>query len=367
VADYQRIPYLVVHTLGAGARDVYGTIGAEQVVLQVQHLRGATDSDTAVVAMHPIGSPGYLPMFSGLARTGCHVIAAATRYTNGDQALVMENVVRDLGAVVRDARERLGYRRIVLAGWSGGGSLMLYYQRQAEQPDADLEPDGLIPADGVALLAAHRSRHHLLTDWLDPSVVDEVDPTRRDPELNLYDPANPNQPPYSDEFLTRYRAAQVDRNRRITAWAEAQASSGNRAFVVHGTMADPRWLDPSIESNDRRPRWCYLGDPAEANDGPAGLARFTTVRSWLSQWSLDRARADGVASAARISVPALIIRNSADDACPVSHTDDIFAAIPHTRKDYAVIKGANHYYSGPDQREPLAEATSLVTDWIEKL
>ena len=39
----------------------------------------------------------------------------------------------DLAACVRDARERLGYRRVILAGWSGGGSLMAGYQAEAEQ------------------------------------------------------------------------------------------------------------------------------------------------------------------------------------------------------------------------------------------
>ena len=47
------------------------------------------------------------------------------------------------------------------------------------------------------LLAAHISRHGTLTEWLDASILDESDPTKRDPELDLYNPDNPNQPPYS--------------------------------------------------------------------------------------------------------------------------------------------------------------------------
>ena len=56
-------------------------------------------------------------------------------------------------------------------------------------------------------------------------------------------------------------------------------------------MADPRWLDPSVDPNDRQPGWCYQGDPRVVNMSPTGLARFTTLRSWLSQWSYDEARA----------------------------------------------------------------------------
>jgi hypothetical protein len=80
--------------------------------------------------------------------------------------------------------------------------------------------------------------------------------------LDLYDPGNPNQPPYSEEFLARYREAQIRRNRRITAWVKdklAELKANGRpdsdvaefCFVVHGTMADPRWLDPSVDPNER--------------------------------------------------------------------------------------------------------------------
>ncbi|HEY3629849.1 MAG TPA: hypothetical protein VGL21_03075, partial [Jatrophihabitantaceae bacterium] len=298
---YSRTPYLVVQRDNAKRKDVYGSIG-DNVVLHAQLLRGAEDSDTVVVAMHPIGSPGYLPMFSGLARAGLHVIASDTRYSNGDAALIMENVLLDLGAVVRDAKERLGYRRVLLAGWSGGGSLMMGYQGEAEQPRITQTAAGdytaladteLVPADAVMILAAHRSRHYLITEFLDPSITDESRPDDRDPALNIYDAANPDQPPYTADFLTRYRAAQVDRNRRITAYAKAKLDelrAGGRddeehCFVVYGTMADPRWVDLSVDPNDRE-SGSYLGDPRLINDGPSALGRFTTTRSWLSQWSL---------------------------------------------------------------------------------
>ena len=67
-----------------------------------------------------------------------------------------------------------------------------------------------------------------------------------------------------------------------------------KSFVVHGTMADPRWLDATVDPNGRRAKWCYLGDPEMVNDAPSGLARYTTTRSWLSQWSVDDAQIDAV-------------------------------------------------------------------------
>ena len=112
----------------------------------------------------------------------------------------MEKCVLDLGAGIRDAKERFGYERIVLGGWSGGGSLALFYQEQAERPSITATPAGdpvdlaganLIAGDAVFLVAAHVSRAVTLTEWIDPSIVDESDPERRDPELYLYAAAQP--------------------------------------------------------------------------------------------------------------------------------------------------------------------------------
>ena len=365
---YERTPYLVAYQNNSGVRDVYGGL-AELVVLECYLLKPDVPSDTVVVFMHPIGGGAYLPMVNALARAGHHVIYAGSRYRGTDSNLIMEKVIEDLGNVISDAKNRLGYSKVVLAGWSGGGSLSLYYQQQAGQQGEDLD---LPPADGIMLLAAHISRHGTLTEWLDASILDESDPTRRDPELDLYNPDNPNQPPYTHEFLERYRQAQIDRNRRITKWVKeklAALEAEDRAdeefcLVVHGTMADPRWLDPTVDPNDREPGTCYLGDPRVVNNSPIGLARFCSLRSWLSQWSYDDARGDGVACGHSVTVPTLVIGNLADDACTPSHTRRLFEAIGHPDKEMHEIAGANHYYSGPDQRETLKQAVGVITDWL---
>lgn len=379
---YTRAPYLVVYqeAVPGAVKDVYGSMG-EHIALQAQLMRGEADSDTAIISMHQIGSQAYLPIFSGLARQGHHVICCANRYTNGDFALQTENVLADLAACVRDAKQRLGYKRIVLAGWSGGGSLIAGYQAEATErritTNAAGEPCALaqteLPkADAVMLLAPHRSRHHLLTDFLDPSIVDEKDPDARDPELYLFNPERSPQPPFEPAFVARYRTAQVARNRKITAWVQERLAGlrrkgkvqAERAFVVHGTMADPRWLDLTLDPNERA-LGSYIGPPHQANDGLAALARFTSLRGWLSQWSLDCAQVDAVQAAERIDVPTLVVVNSADDACPTTHTDAIFNAIRHPQKQMRVIPGANHYYSGPGQKPRLAQALEHIGAWLD--
>lgn len=378
----ERVAYVVAFAEEARFSDVYGGGGAI-VGLDCHLVRPVDDpSDTLIVFMHPVGGGMYLPIVSGLARAGHHVLYANSRYRGADFALIMEKVAKDLGEVIVDARERLGYSKIVLAGWSGGGSLSMWYQALAEAGDGivdtpagdpyEVDPSRLPAADAVMMLAAHVSRHQIFTEWLDPSIADERHPFDRVPELNLYDPLNPNQPPYSAGFVEEFRAAQVARNRRITDWvrealdAIRSSDEPNRelGFTVHGTMADPRWLDPAVDPSDREPGTCYLGDPKIVNDGPVGLARFSTLRSWLSQWSIDDARCDAVAAGAVMQAPLLVVGNTADDACTPSHTQRLFDSVAHDRKRLHLVEGATHYYMGPDGRAHLVDAVGAIGTFI---
>jgi dienelactone hydrolase len=372
--EFDQIPYPLVYEEKAAFKDTYG--GAEGVVVCESYLlRPKVESHTVLIFMHPVGGGAYLPMVRHLARSGHHVIYCNSRYRS-DVALIMEKVVLDLGACVRDAKERLGYAKVVLAGWSGGGALSLYYQEQAEKPWVTATPAGdppdlttadLVPADAVMLLAAHTSRHGVLTLSLDPSIVDESDPDRHDPELDLYGPNAP-APPYDRAWLARFRDAQVERSRRITAWVRGELGrlgpGEERGFVVHGTMADPAILDVTIDANDRPAGTSYLGDPRLVNNGPVGLARFCTLRSWLSQWSHDDALGDGLRAAAAISVPVLVIDNGADPVCYPSHATALYDAVTHGDKERHTVEGATHYYIGPNQRPKLQESVDVSTDWL---
>src|SRR5690606_3480835 len=124
---------------------------------------------------------------------------------------------------------------------------------------------------------------------LDPAILDENDPFVRDPSLDMFNPEN--GPPYSADFLDRYRAAQRARNERITAWAldkleqlqrDTQGRVNDLPFVVHGTMADPRNLDLSLVPSDRAATTQW-GTPFVANLMPASIGHYTSLRSWLSQ------------------------------------------------------------------------------------
>jgi len=361
--------------------EVYGFSGSQGMV-NCEGLRfvpKGRPSKTLAVYMHPSSTLQLLPMPPAMARAGVHVLCAGSRFAKNDTPLIMEKVALDLGAYLRHAKEKWGYRKIVLCGWSGGGSLALFYQAQAEKPTVKQTPAGdpidlsnLIAADAMIFQAAHLSRARMLSEWIDPSVTDEADPDRLDLELDIYNPKCPQQPPYSQEFIGRFRAAQLARMRKRTAWVKdrlhflGKKSTGEaeRGFVTYRTMADLRFMDPAVDPNDRMPRWCYLGKPETANTGPVGIGRFSTLRAWLSQWSIDDSNADGPRSAGSITAPLLAIENSADDAVPQPHARIIHDAAASKDKSFQVIKGATHYYQG--QPELLKQAVDLCVGWMGK-
>ena len=191
--------------------------------------------------------------------------------------------------------------------------------------------------------------------------------------FDIYDSACPHQPPYTDEFVQRFRAVQIARNRKITEWCQERldtlrrrgTSEVERCFVVHRTMCDVRWLDTSIDPNGRRPGWCYLGDPRAVNTSPAGLGRYSSLRSWLSQWSYDLSNAKGAKNAARVRrTPVLQVENLADDAVPASHNPTIRSALATADKEHVGIEGATHYYQ--NQPAQLQQCIGAVLNWSRR-
>jgi alpha/beta superfamily hydrolase len=381
--NFDRIPLVLRWKEERQVAETYGFSGSQgMTVLEGQLMRRRDSaSRTVFIFMHPSSTLHLLPMPSAMAEAGLHVLCAASRYPKNDSALIVEKAALDMGAWVRWAREQGGYEKVVLVGWSGGGALSLFYQAEAESPSVTHTPAGdpvdfaaarLSPADGVIFIAAHLSRAETLTEWIDPSVLDEMDPDRRDPALDIYDPACPHKPPFGAEYVARFRAAQRARSDRITAWSREMLETlrrrggveTERAFVVHRTMADPRWIDPTEAPNDRKANWCYLGDPRLVNVMPVGLGRYTSLRSWLSQWSIEASQATSRRNAPRVRrTPVLQIENTADDAVPATHNPQVHEWLGTPDKTLERIVGATHYYSG--QPQLMQQCLGVARQWCE--
>jgi len=333
----------------------------------------------AAIVMHPTSNFMGHYLIEPLATRGVACLGLNSRYAGNDTLLLMERVIQDLGAGVQFLRAQ-GYDRIVLVGNSGGASLSAFYQAQAEQltiehmvdgDPARLSPQDLPPVQGLALCAAHEGRSSLMRNWIDPSLTDEHDGLSCDPLLDMYDARHTR--PYSHAFLERFRNAQQQRYERIDQWVgerlrhlralAAPGSPRDEVFVVYRTHADPRFLDLTLDANDREVGSVWGAGAAGArgvNYAASQMGRVTSLTGWLSQWS-PRSRADGPSNLARTSVPVLLCTYTADPSTFPS-TRAAWMAAGGSRIRNVDIRGGNHYLAG--QPRLVQETAEVMADWI---
>lgn len=307
-----------------------------------------------------------------LARRGFGFLGWNTRFRGMEALFLLDRALLDIGLGVRWLREQ-GVETVVLLGNSGGGSLIAAYQAQAQQPV--IRPaaglplaeglDELAPGDLYVSVAAHPGRPEVLTNWLDPAVTDEGDPLATDPELDMYEQAN--GPSYSPEFAERYRAAQRERNHRITEWAKAELERGqaagrfDRLFTVHRTWADLRFLDGALDPSERPVPSCYLGDPRFANRGALGIGTINTLRSWLSMWSLTESQCNSEEHLGAITLPSLIVQPAMDTGVFPSDAQAIHDGLAATDKQLHELPG-DHYFRGVEGAR--SEVADLLAAWV---
>ena len=309
-----------------------------------------------------------------MATRGIGFLGWNTRFRGFESTFLLDHALVDIGVGVRWLRDVQGVETVILLGNSGGGSLMAAYQAQAVDPHVTpldgMRPAAgltdLLPADGYVASAAHPGRPDVLTTWMDGSVVDECDPVASDPAL---DPFNErNGPPYSADFIERYRAAQVARNHGITEWAETElkrvrkAGFSDRPFAVLRTWGDLRMVDPTIEPTKRPANTCYAGVPVKANRSAHGIAAACTLRGWLGMWSLQLSQTRAEPHLARITCPALVINAEQDTGVYPSDAQRIHDALASTDKAQHSID-SDHYFTTPGAR---SEQADLITKWIGK-
>jgi pimeloyl-ACP methyl ester carboxylesterase len=365
VREFVGLPSPVAGRAGAGGHPCQG----------LYHRPAGRRPSTAFIATHYNVDFSEHYLASYLAERGFGFLGWNTRFRGNEATFLLDHALAEIGVGVHWLREQAGAERIVLLGNSGGGSLMAAYQSQAVEPNvtpvAGLRPLSALaqppPGDMFIALAAHSGRPEVLTNWLDPSVTDETDPLSVDSALDPYDPAN--GPPFSTEFQARYRAAQRDRNERVTDWVLAElarlASSRakDRLFTLPRTWADLRMIDAAIEPSDRRPCWCYAGDPMRANYGVFGIGTVSTLRTWLSMWSLRTSQCTAAPHLARITLPSLVIHATADTGVYENDARALYNALAAPDKKLEFLS-ADHYLLEPAGAR--AYAADLIAAWVNR-
>ena len=335
--------------------------------------KGQPRPKVAVIATHynvDFSEHYIAPYF---AERGFGFLGWNTRYRGVEDQFLLEHALIDISVGMKWLKEEAGVEHIVILGNSGGGSLMGAYQAEAISPTLHtlLKGDGravletLPKADLYISLNAHQGRPEVLTDWMDASVIDENDPVATDESLNPFNPDN--GPPYSEDFIARYRAAQRARNQRITDWAKAELARLNaagipdRIFPMFRVWGDLRCMDPAIDPSDRITPLCYRGHPAQANKTPS-IGRANTLKTWLNMWSLETSKCQGQPHLSKFDMPALVIQGTADTGVFPSDAQKIFDFIGSTDKSLKMLPGA-HYFEDSDAHRN--QAADVMAAWIQ--
>lgn len=362
VREFVGLPSPTAPRAGAGGHPCQG----------LYHRPAGGSPKVAVIASHYQIDFAEHYLAEYVAARGIGFLGWNTRFRGYESSFLLDHALVDIGVGIRWLLEKQDVDTVVLLGNSGGGSLMAAYQSQATEPNVTpldgIRPasgiDDLPTADGYVASAAHPGRPDVLTAWMDGSVIDENDPARSDPDLDPYDERN--GPPFSLDFIDRYRTAQIARDDAITAWAQSElarvraAGFSDRPFTVMRTWADPRMVDPTIEPTNREPNSCYAGIPKHANRSARGIAAACTLRNWLGMWSLQTAQTRAEPHLARITCPALVINAERDTGVFPSDAARIHDALAAADKT-AVSIDADHYFTTPGTREQQAD---VIANWI---
>ena len=346
-----------------------------------------------------------------LLDAGFAVWTQNSRWIGNDSTLVHEVLLLEVAAGMRELRRR-GFERIILLGNSGGASLYSFYMaealaserlaRTAAGAPLDLSQVEMPAADEMVFLAAHPGEGDFLLDVIDPSVVDEADPTSCDAKLDMYATENgfaepPADSSYEAEFRTRYRSAQRERVERLDRYAQdlidarlaarKRIKSGStdsttirqatsvKFFPIYRTEADLRYTDLSLDPSRRDYGSLMSRRPDITNYGPFGFARIITPDAWLSTWSGLSSKASIERNAPHIRVPTFHVAYRGDNAVFLSDFEKIFLAFASKTKESAIVEG-DHYghnvggkFGGGVDGHAFAgrdAAAELIVDWLKR-
>jgi hypothetical protein len=345
-----------------------------------------------------------------LVMGGYAVLARNSRWPNNDTAMIHESLLLDVAAGIKLLRDR-GCEKVILLGNSGGSSLAAFYQAQARTTSPgrlthtpagdplDLNKFDLPPADAVVFVGCHVGQGALMAKFIDGSVVDENDPVAADPELDLYNPRNgfrmpPESSRYSEEFLAKYRAAQMTRVRRLDAKArslvavraDARAAYSTAApdaalrldrsaragwhMIIYRTTADPAFVDLHIEPDDRPVQTYASLRPDLENYGENGFARTLIPRAWLSTWSPLSSNARTIDNLGRFADPLLIVHYAGDVGTRMSEVNAMLKRSASADKQLHIVRYADHYgfaiVEGVSTSRRLTGATDKVVTWMRE-
>lgn len=263
-----------------------------------------------------------------LSQRGFLTLCMNPRFDNNEAAVWWNDIALDVKSGVEFLKRQPGIEKVVLWGHSGGAPTTTFYEAVAENGPAYCSgPNKLIPctsslanlppADGIILVDGHPGNSVNVLRSINAAVLNDEDIIatnalpQLDPTLDPLDPANGYNPAgshYSEEFKTRYFAAQAARMNKLIGLAKTTLSAienGTHRYtdddyfpIVMGSGGRLMQMDTSIHGSTLAPRRLLKNDGSiveeiirsvrtpSAGDRSANTqfdnVRFGTVKSFLS-------------------------------------------------------------------------------------
>jgi len=385
----------------------------------VYHYLPGTKPKVGIIIMHPRNDMTTHFILKPLALDGMGALGLASR--NVGHSGIHEEMLLDLASGVKFLKSR-GVETVLLAGHSGGGSLIALYEAQAETAPPnrikhtpagdppDLNQYDLPKVNGLITMNAAEGEGLQIANHLDPSVTDENDPFSYDPSLDMYSPANgfrvpPEMSHYTPEFLERFRKAQHERAQRLVEIAMGKVREQNyyaelmktaaykqmsladqlmierrsqfeAPMIIYRARADPRYFDLTLDPNDRVFGHYFAGFKKDGfnrsdlqNWSREERTDSMTVRAFLSTESIA-SNGRLYENLGKLTVPVLVINASADPGIHPSVAKKTFESVVSKDKEKVWIIGGNHGFEpeGPkagkgDQKE---QAVQAIAAWAKK-
>jgi hypothetical protein len=369
---------------------------------------------TVACITHPRGDLSRHYMIPGLLEAGYAACGFTHRAFINDFAVVHEVMCLEIAGAIRHLKADHGFEQTVLLANSGGGGIFGLYQWQAETAPPgrlthtpagdphDLNAYDLPAADGLILLATPFGESTVVTRGIDPSVTDETDPLSCDPALDMYDSRNgfrepPESSRYSEEFVARYREAQMQRVARLDAQARSliavqrryqaemkdegygalsldersfirQRALDTRPMVIYRTDASLAFCDLSLFPSRRCVGTFLALDTQMLNHMRQNLGSWKSPRAWLSASSGLSSRSSLRQALPHIRVATVVINYTADRGVYPQDSEELRQLSAATDKSLHNVDG-DHFglpVEGLGDATPRETVGKIISGWMRE-
>ncbi len=406
-------------------RTVYVRLGAnDDEGLLYEPVTPGPNARVAILSIHPNGNVFNMTAGPEMASRGYRILMVNHHGADDDAEQFAPGISRGITWL----RTLPGVQRVVIAGHSGGGHLVTFYQNVAENgPSACQGPEkvypcsgegltGLAKPDGMILLDSTIGAFHQMSS-IDPA---EMADGKRNATLDMFTAANgydmtARRATYSADFAKRFYAAQAARNARLVDDALARLKaikegkgqfSDDEPMLIRGmgqnaTGARLYQPDPGFAAHTRKPYMLLKADGTtpiviiHSVRPPTGqqslnalntlnvMSNNTTVRSFLQtairttadyaitadnivgvNWASATTATPG--NAKGVTVPALVMPMTCHYL--VVQDEVIFEHLSSKDKTLVAVEGAVHGFTPckPEYGDTVKRTFDYVDTWLGK-